>query len=126
MTSSPSGQGVGATADFWGDQWWKNNVWTGPVNPGVASLKGYLDAVDLPSACGGSWSTRPGNSSKPPATVPEYLAVIVSSAMAKNGSTISGDVVAIAIVKTTPGYGPAPSHEGYGIITKIKCPTSNP
>ena len=77
------------------------------MNPGVASLKGYLDAVDRPSACGGSWSTRPGNSSKPPATVPKYLAVVVSSQMEKNGPTISGDVVAIAIVKTSPGYGPA-------------------
>jgi len=122
----PYGQGLGATADFWGSQWWKDNVWSGPVNPGVASLKGYLDAVDLPSACGGSWSTRPGNSSKPPATVPKYLAVVVSSKMEKNGPTISGDVVAIAIVKTSPGYGPAPGHDGYGIITKLKCPVPNP
>ncbi len=109
-----------ATADFWGSQWWKDNVWSGPVNPGVASLKGYLDAVDLPANCG-SWSTRPGNSSKPPATVPEYLAVIVSSTMSKNGPTIAGDAVAEVIVKTSPGYGPAPGHDGYGEIVAVIC-----
>jgi len=110
-----------ATADFWGSQWWKDNVWSGGVNPGVASLKGYLDAVDLPANCGGQWSTRPGNSSKPPATIPEYMAVVISSTITKSGPTIAGDVVAEVIVKTSPGYGPAPGHDGFGEIVAIRC-----
>jgi uncharacterized repeat protein (TIGR01451 family) len=112
---------LGNTVDFWGSQWWKDNTWSGGVNPGVASLKGYLDAVDLPGGCGGSWSTRPGNSSKPPATVPDYLAVVVSSTITKNGSTISGDVVAEVIVDTNPGYAGDPGHEGTGKIIAVIC-----
>lgn len=108
-------------ADFWGSQWWKDNTWSGGVNPGVASLKGYLDAVDLPGNCGGSWSTRPGNSSKPPSSIPPYMAVVVSSTITKNGSTIAGDVVAEVIVKTDPGYGPNPGHDGTGTIVAIRC-----
>jgi uncharacterized repeat protein (TIGR01451 family) len=112
---------VGHAADFWGSQWWMDNTWSGGVNPGVASLKGYLDAVDLPGNCGGSWSTRPGNSSKPPASIPPYMAVIVSSSISKNGSTIAGDVVAEVIVRTNGGYGPNPGHDGNGTIVAVRC-----
>ena len=40
---------VDNTVEFWGAEWWKTNTWTGGVNPGVQSLKGYLDAVALPA-----------------------------------------------------------------------------
>jgi len=110
---------LGNSVDFWGSQWWTENTWSGGVNPGVASLKGYLDAVTLPAQCGGSWSTRPGNSSKPPASVPQYMAVIVSSYISKNGPMIAGDVVGEVIVRTDPGYGPAPGHDGTGTATIV-------
>jgi uncharacterized repeat protein (TIGR01451 family) len=112
---------VGHAADFWGSQWWIDNTWSGGVNPGVAALKGFLDAVDLPGNCGGSWSTRPGNSSKPPASIPPYMAVIVTSSISKNGSTIGGDVVGEVIVRTNGGYGPSPGHDGNGTIVAVRC-----
>src|SRR5262249_19370621 len=109
----------GNAVDFWGSQWWKNNTWSNWVDPGVQSLKGYLDAVSVPSQCGGNWSTRPGNSSKPPSSIPAYMAAIASSTMTKNGSTIAGDVVSIVIVKTDPGYAGNPGHEGTGTIVTV-------
>ena len=75
------------------------------------------------TTCGGTWTTRPGNSSKPPAEVPSYMAVIVSSkSITKTDSTISGDAVKIVVVKTDPGYGAAPGHRGWGgDIVAVYC-----
>jgi hypothetical protein len=50
------------------------------------------------------------------------MAVIVSSSVRKNGPVISGDVVAILMVKTLPGYGPNPGHPGNGQVEAVLCP----
>jgi len=65
--------------------------------------------------------SQPGNSSNPPATIPEYMAVIVASRMQQDGSVITGDVKKIILVKTDPGYGPSPSHPGSGQVVAILC-----
>lgn len=41
---------VETAIEFWGAQWWKDNTWSGGVNPGDASFKGFADAVDLTGA----------------------------------------------------------------------------
>jgi uncharacterized repeat protein (TIGR01451 family) len=112
----------GNTVEFWGAEWWMTNDWTSGVKPGDPSLKGYLDALELPGSCDGFWSTRPGNSSKPPETIPSYMAVIASSKITKNGPTIAGDAVALVVVKTDPGYWAAPGHRGHGTIVATICP----
>jgi hypothetical protein len=63
-----------------------------------------------------SWTTDPGNSSGPPATVPSYMAVIVASKITQSGSTISGDAPHIVIVMTNQGYGNDPGHVGTGTV----------
>src|SRR5207237_1825029 len=71
--------GLGTVVNFWGAQWWKNNFMSGLVTPGVAALKGFLDHVELaPSGCGGTWTTRPGNSSKPPHSIGEFVVIVVT------------------------------------------------
>ena len=62
-----------------------------------------------------------GNSSNPPATIPEFMAVIVSSSVQRNGAVITGNVKGIIIVKTEPGYGPAPGHRGNGRVVAVLC-----
>jgi protein-arginine kinase activator protein McsA len=109
---------IGARVNFWGPQWEKNNPLGGGAGPNA--FKGFADSTATPK-CGGTWTSRPGNSSKPPATVPGYMAVIVSSQVKKNGSTISGNVRQILIVKVEPGYGPAPGHRGYGTVVSVVC-----
>ena len=57
---------------FWGAQWWKDN----PLSTGSApaSFKGYADNA---ATCGQTWTTRPGNSSDPPASLSATINVIV-------------------------------------------------
>jgi hypothetical protein len=109
----------GATVEFWGPDWSKENSLTAGGAP--PSFKGFADAVDQVTTCGGAWTTRPGNSSNPPAAVPAYMAVLVSGAITKSGPVISGDVKSIVVVKTDPGYGPAPGHRGTGRVVAVVC-----
>jgi len=112
--------GIGATVNFWGAQWWKNNTMSGLVSSGVASFKGYATTAD--DFCGGVWSTRPGNSSNPPAVIPDEIAIIVTSKVVKSGSAISGDIREILIVQHDGGYMSNPGHAGNGEVTRIVCP----
>jgi hypothetical protein len=112
----------GNTVNFWGSQLWKKNVFTG-VNNSPASMKGYIDQGPVlgPQACTKQWTSDPGNSSNPPATIPNYMLVVVSSFINQNASTEWGDIKHIAVVHVTPGYGPAPGHDGFGQIVGWIC-----
>lgn len=112
--------GLGANVNFWGAQWWKNNTMSGLVSSGVASFKGY--ATDFQGGCGGTWTTRPGNSSNPPAVIGDDVIIIVTSKVLKNGANISGDIAQILSVHQDGGYGPNPGHAGNGVVTTILCP----
>jgi Big-like domain-containing protein len=108
----------GGSVYWWGAQWWKNDHLSGGLAP--ASFKGFENGNVSPW-CGQSWTTRPGNSSRPPRTVPSVMAVIVSSHITKKGPVISGDIVHIVLVQTKPGYGPNPGHQGTGTIIAQLC-----
>ena len=107
-----------SNVNFWGSQWSQNNPMSGGSAP--KGFKGFEDGTALP-ACGSSWTSRPGNSSNPPATIPTNMAVIVSSAITKSGSIIYGNVKKIVVVRTNPGYGPAPGKVGTGKVIAILC-----
>jgi hypothetical protein len=111
-------QSAGATVNFWGSQWSQNNPMSGGLAPN--SFKGFENGNALPP-CGSKWTSQPGNSSNPPPTIPEYMAIIVSSSVQKSGSVITGNVRRIVIVKTNPGYGPSPGHWGTGEVVAILC-----
>jgi len=51
--------------------------------------------------------------------------VIVSSSIQKNGSVINGDIKQIVVVRTNPGYDPAPGHVGTGTVVAILCGPTN-
>jgi hypothetical protein len=112
---------VGDAVNFWGAQWWKNNIMSGIVSPGAsrASFKGFATRAEL--ECGGSWETRPGNSPPPPATIAADIAVIVTSTVQKIGPNIGGDIKEIVVVSQDGGYGPNPGHEGNGLVKSIVC-----
>jgi hypothetical protein len=110
---------VGNVVNFWGAQWHKNNVMSGFVSNGVASFKGY--ASNAQDFCGGTWQTRPGNSSNPPATIPAEVAVIVTDTVLKNGPNISGNIKQIVIVRHDGKYGPNPGHRGSGPVVRVFC-----
>ena len=109
-----------ATVNFWGSQWSSNNLLSGGAAPN--SMKGFVSSTGLP-ACGSTYTTRPGNSSGPPATIPRFMPVVVSSNITKSGPTISGDVKAIYIVETRAGYAGNPGHPGMGRVVAMICGT---
>ncbi len=108
---------VGSQVTFWGAQWWKDN----PLSTGLApaSFKGF--AVDATPTCGQDWTTDPGNSSHPPATVGDVIPVIVSSQITKTGPVISGDTTEVALVQVDPGYAGDPGHPGTGTVVGFAC-----
>jgi hypothetical protein len=112
---------VGNQVTFWGARWAKSNSLSD--SPAPSSFKGFAGATSAqPATCGGTWTSGPGNSLGPPAAVPEFITVIVSSSITVNGSVISGNSPKLVIVKTNPGYGPDPSQAGTGTVVSIICP----
>jgi hypothetical protein len=110
---------TGNAVTFWGAQWAKINSLSG--GPAPSALKGFADSA--PQSCGGSWiANPPANSGVPPPSVPSYMGVIASSSIIQSGSIISGDVPAIVVIKTNPGYGPSPGQPGTGIVVATFCP----
>jgi hypothetical protein len=111
---------VGNSVTFWSAQWAKANSLSG--GPAPAAFEGFASHTSAtPPTCGGTWTTPPGNSSNPPATVPSFMAVIAASSITKSGNTISGNIPRLVIVKTNPGYGPAPGHTGTGTVVAVLC-----
>jgi MBG domain-containing protein len=111
---------VGTSVNWWGSQWWKQNSLSGGSGPG--DFKGYIDtSPGYPPRCGDTWTTRPGNSSKPPSNVPQYMTVVVSSNITKSGPTISGDVQSVVVVRTNAGYDSNPGHAGTGTVVAKLC-----
>jgi hypothetical protein len=111
---------VGSEVTFWGAQWWKAN----PLSTGAApaAFKGFADSVVGTPACGEPWSTRPGNSSDPPAAaLGELIDVIVASHVTKSGPVISGDTKEVVLVETAPGYAADPGHPGTGTVVGVLC-----
>lgn len=113
----------GGAVYWWGAQWWKNDHLSSGLAP--ASFKGYENGNATPW-CGQTWTTRPGNSSRPPQAVAANadMAVIVASQVTKRGPVISGNIVAVVLVHTNPGYGPNPGHPGTGTIVATLCSTN--
>jgi len=110
----------GTQVNFWGSQLWKTNQFSG-VDNAPASMKGYIDSVPT-YACGAKWTSDPGNSSQPPATIPVNMVVVVASAINKSGSTESGNILHLVVVSVSPGeYGPAPGHDAWGKIIATIC-----
>lgn len=116
-----NGNAVGGNAvTFWGAQWASLNSTSGGAAP--SSFKGYADTSTPGLSCGTTWVTSPGNSSSPPARVPAYIGVIVTSSVSKSGSAISGNTVGLAIIQTNPGYANDPGHAGTGtVVAVIPC-----
>ena len=92
---------------------------SGFVSNGVASFKGYANRAD--DFCGGTWQSRPGNSSNPPDLIPDRVAIIVTDTVLKEGPNISGTIKQIVIVDHDGKYGPNPGHRGGGPVTQIFC-----
>jgi uncharacterized repeat protein (TIGR01451 family) len=107
------------TVTFWGSQWASTNQVSGGAAP--SSFKGFAKYPAAPT-CGATFTTDPGNSAPPPnGPLPAYMSVIVTSKVTKSGSTISGTIVKIVIVKTNAGYDSDPGHPGTATVVATIC-----
>ena len=118
---------VGNHVTFWGAQWAQLNSLSGGTAPN--SFKGFAQSTDPnPADCGGTWTSSPGNSSGPPSSLPPLITVIAASSITQSGSTISGNIAMLVVVRTDPGYEPNPGHPGTGTVVSVSCisvPLSN-
>jgi hypothetical protein len=116
----------GTQVTFWGAQWWIDN----PLGTGFApaAFKGF--AVNATGTCGEDWTTDPGNSSYPPASLATSLTgtipVIVASQITQTGDVISGDTSEVVMVQVDPGYAGDPGHPGTGIVQSVVCTSGIP
>jgi RHS repeat-associated protein len=127
------GLALGQYVNFWGSQW-ASQVTGGDYQAANPSFKGYAIPAATPVALcestahtSGSpqldascWTSKPGNS-QPPATLSAYIGVIVSTSIAKQESTIYGNVAALVVVQVDPSspYGSDPGHPGYGTVAAV-------
>jgi len=119
---------LGQDVNFWGHSW-TNQVTGGNFTAFTAnpSFKGFADPGSQVNVCevsagsGGPlddscWSSKPGNSF-PPATLPPFIRVIVSTAITMSGSTgeIFGNIASTAVcqVDPKPVYGNDPGKPGF-------------
>ena len=113
-----------ASVNWWGSQWAKNNSFTGGGAPN--SMKGFAEkpsTLPRPAVELSPLAPATAQGSFPPAgAIPAYMGVIVSSRVSQSGSTISGDIKRIVIVRTSPGYANNPGHDGKGFIVADVCP----
>lgn len=82
---------------FWSPSWWLRNVLSG--GPAPASFKGFASEVP------GGWMASPGFDHSP-ASVPEWMAVLVASRIVKEGSLITlaaSRMVVVHVVAYDPG-----------------------
>ena len=112
------------TTTWWGHDWRAANSLSDGASP--AAFKGFALGVNLPTGspptgCASSWTSAPGNSAPPTSSVPTYMGVLVTSDVTKSGSTISGNVLHIVVVKTDPGYAADPGNPGRGTIVATYC-----
>ena len=107
---------VGRSVTFWGSQWEKLNTLSGGAS--AASFKGFASDPAAPTAAT-AFTAAPGNSAPPPSGVASYIGVIVTSNVTKSGSTITGNVVGLVVVKVDPGYADNPGHPGTGTVVAV-------
>jgi hypothetical protein len=105
---------VGMDVTFWGAQW--TSQVTSGAWPGAPAFKGYADDVSA-----GMWSARGGNSSSPPVRIAEYIAVLVTTSATRTGSTTTGNIAAVVIVKVDRPdlYRPDPGIPATGVVQTV-------
>ena len=80
------------------------------------SFKGFASAPSM-NRCDGPFTTQPGNSSHPPdGPLPELMITLVTDSVSKDGRTITGSVIGLAVVASDPGDHANPGHAGTGMV----------
>jgi PKD repeat protein len=87
---------------FWSPAWWLANRLTGRQAP--AGFKGFVQLTDT------GWTASPGLD-RVPTTAPEWMGVVVTTAVTKDGAVITGDKARLVVVHVDT-YDPAVIGQG--------------
>ncbi len=122
---------MGDRVNFWGHSWAQQV--TGGAYDAQSDFKGWAPGLRAFAICqptarpGGTppltqecWSSK-GGQSFPPASLPEYIGVLVPNAIAKERGTLYGNVAALAVLRVDPQppYGPVPGKPGWGTLVAL-------
>ena len=123
---------LGQRVNFWGHSW--DRQVQGGEYGAQADFKGWAGrhtglcqenarVSGAPRLELGCWDSKTGNSF-PPAQLPPYIGVLVSSAIDKSKGVLYGNVAGLAVVKVspTPTYGPVPGKPGWGELVAVLAP----
>jgi len=126
---NPQPPAIGERVNFWGAQWARQVA--GGDYDAHAEFKGYASLAGVPAVCQPAartagtpplgppcWISKPGQSGPPAPPLPEHVGVIVATSIAKDRSTIYGNVAAVVVVRVDPdpAYGAVPGKPGFGTI----------
>lgn len=113
------GTTTGAAVRFYDPSWNQVNSLSGGLAP--SAFKGFATSPGNPPRCGGTftYAAKPGNSGAPPATVPSYMGTLVTSKVTSAGSTITGTITRIVVVRTS-SYGSL-DQGGRGTVVAVVC-----
>ncbi|HUZ00794.1 MAG TPA: fibronectin type III domain-containing protein [Thermomicrobiaceae bacterium] len=105
---------VGNDYTFWGPAW--ADQITGGHYQGTPAFKGFATSVT-----GSSWTARPGHGGNPPTSVARYISVIVATTITKSGSTVSGNVAEVVVLRVDDPdrYAPDPGHQATGVLMAV-------
>lgn len=121
---------IGQRVNFWGSQW-ESQVINGQYFAANPSFKGWSGSAAASLQCQANvtpstltpacWQVKPGQSFPPSGTLPDFIEVIISTAIDKSGDTVFGNIACGAVVKIdrTPPYGAVPGQPGFGTIVGV-------
>jgi hypothetical protein len=108
------GLAPGSAVNFWGAKWF-DQVVSGNAQQ-AKDFKGFASTV---TATG--WNSTGGASSAPPASIGQYVSVIVATTLTNGGGTVAGNISKTAVVKVTSpsSYAPDPGHGASGTVSSL-------
>jgi hypothetical protein len=108
------GVAVGSPVNFWGSKW-SSQV----VSGNAAAAKDFKGFASNVTATG--WTSSGGASSSPPASIGQYVSVIVATTLTNSSGTVAGNISKIAVVKVTSpsSYLPDPGHPASGTVSSL-------
>ena len=104
----------GSRVQFWGSGWWKQV--TGGSYGGSASFQGFAIPFDE-----STWDGPPGSSAHAPPTIPDIIAVIVTSHVEGRGAHTTGNIAGYAVLRVDDpaAYQPNGGHAATGVIRAV-------
>jgi len=110
---------AGMDVNFWGAKW--TNQVTAGAWFGGAGFKGFADTASATTWSVTGGSAKPPATQTPPATIGQYIGVIVTTSATQSGSTTNGNIAELIVLKSDDpaGYKATPGQPANGIVQVV-------